>query len=137
MKVRHKKYEFVMTRTYETTIGIMAENERDATEIYNKLGDYIYDIELDQCNVISEDVVLKEQEEEMQMKDSDGNILSIGDEVVLLSTTFLLLAHEHKKGDVLRVFGFAYDDGCAAVENLRTNDFDEIESDRLLKLFKK
>ena len=136
MKTKHKKYEFVMTRTYETTIGIMAENEREATEIYNKLGDSIYDIELDQCNVISEDVVLKEQEEEMQMKDSDGNTLSIGDEVVLLNTTFLL-SHEHKKGDVLRVFGFAYDDGCAAVENLRTNDFDEIDSDLLLKLFKK
>ena len=136
MKTKHKKYEFVMTRTYETTIGIMAENEREATEIYNKLGESIYDIELDQRNVISEDVVLKEQEEEMQMKDSDGNTLSIGDEVVLLNTTFLL-SRKHKKGDVLRVFGFAYDDGCAAVENLRTNDFDEIASDRLLKLFKK
>ena len=45
MKARHKKYEFVMTRTYETTIGIMADNEREATEIYNKLGDSIYDID--------------------------------------------------------------------------------------------
>lgn len=137
MKARQKKYEFVMTRTYETTIGIMAENEKEATDIYNKLGDSIYEIELDQCNVISEDVVLNEQEDEMQMKDSDGNTLSIGDEVVLISTTFLLSQYEHKKGDVLRVSGFAYNDGCAVVENLRTNDFDEIDSDLLLKLFKK
>lgn len=137
MKAKQKKYEFVMTRTYETTIGIMAENEKEATDIYNKLGDSIYEIELDQCNVISEDVVLNEQEEEMLIKDCDDNILSIGDEVVLVHIGLLTPdISNHKKGDVLSIFDFCYQDGLANVINLRTNKRDTFMPARLLKLFK-
>lgn len=137
MKAKQKKYEFVMTRTYETTIGIMAENEKEATDIYNKLGDSIYEIELDQCNVISEDVVLKEQEEEVLIKDCDDNILSIGDEVVLVHIGLLTPdISNHKKGDVLSIFDFCYQDGLANVINLRTNKRDTFMPARLLKLFK-
>lgn len=137
MKAKQKNYEFVMTRTYETTIGIMAENEKEATDIYNKLGDSIYEIELDQCNVISEDVVLKEQEEEVLIKDCDDNILSIGDEVVLVHIGLLTPdISNHKKGDVLSIFDFCYQDGLANVINLRTNKRDTFMPARLLKLFK-
>ena len=49
-----KTHTFKMTRVYETIIEIDAENIRDA---FNKLqGMDVYQLELEQCNVIHEQI---------------------------------------------------------------------------------
>lgn len=50
-----KTYTFKMTRVYETLIEINAENHADAVDKLDELGDEIYSMELEQCNVTKEE----------------------------------------------------------------------------------
>lgn len=43
-----------MTRVYETLIEVDAENHADAFDKLDQIGDGIYSMELEQCNVIEE-----------------------------------------------------------------------------------
>jgi len=53
-----KTYTFKMTRVYETLIVVDAENEQDA---FNKLKEIdVYQIELEQCCVVQEDIELEQ-----------------------------------------------------------------------------
>ena len=52
-----KTYNFNITRTYETNIQLTAENEQEARLKLNDID--IYEIELEQCNVIEEKVELE------------------------------------------------------------------------------
>jgi hypothetical protein len=50
-------YTFKMTRVYETIIEIEAENVKDA---FNKLQEVdVYQLELEQCNVVHDAIELK------------------------------------------------------------------------------
>jgi len=52
-----KTYTFKMTRVYETLIVVDAENKEDA---FNKLKEIdVYQIELEQCCVVQEDIELE------------------------------------------------------------------------------
>ena len=52
-----EKYTFKMTRVYETLIVVDAENKEDA---FNKLKEIdVYQIELEQCCVVQEDIELE------------------------------------------------------------------------------
>jgi hypothetical protein len=54
-----KTYTFKMTRVYETLIVVDAENEQDAS---NKLKEIdVYQIELEQCCVVQEDIELEDE----------------------------------------------------------------------------
>jgi hypothetical protein len=52
-----KTYNFNITRTYETNIQLTAENEQEARLKLNDID--IYEIELEQCNVIEEKIELE------------------------------------------------------------------------------
>ena len=53
------KYTFKMTRVYETLIVVDAENKDDA---FNKLKEIdVYQIELEQCCVVQEDIELEDE----------------------------------------------------------------------------
>jgi hypothetical protein len=53
------KYTFKMTRVYETLIVVDAENKDDA---FNKLKEIdVYQIELEQCCVVEEDIKLEDE----------------------------------------------------------------------------
>jgi hypothetical protein len=49
-----KVFSFELLRTYSTNFDIEAENQEEAIELFNQLGDEMYDEELSQCNVIEE-----------------------------------------------------------------------------------
>lgn len=52
-----ENYTFKMTRVYETLIVVDAENKEDA---FNKLKEIdVYQIELEQCCVVQEDIELE------------------------------------------------------------------------------
>lgn len=51
-----KTYTFKMTRVYETLIEIDAENWKDAFKKLDELGDDVYSLELEQCNVTEEKI---------------------------------------------------------------------------------
>jgi hypothetical protein len=54
-----KTYTFKMTRVYETLIVVDAENKQDA---FNKLKEIdVYQIELEQCCVVQEDIELEDE----------------------------------------------------------------------------
>lgn len=53
-----KTYNFNITRTYETNIQLTAENEQQARLKLNDIN--IYEIELEQCNVIEEKIELEQ-----------------------------------------------------------------------------
>lgn len=54
-----KTYTFKMTRVYETLIVVDAENESEA---FNKLKEIdVYQIELEQCYVVQEDIELEDE----------------------------------------------------------------------------
>lgn len=53
-----KTYNFNITRTYETNIQLTAENEKEARLKLNEID--IYEIELEQCNVIEEKIELEQ-----------------------------------------------------------------------------
>ncbi len=54
-----EKYTFKMTRVYETLIVVDAENESEA---FNKLKEIdVYQIELEQCCVVQEDIELEDE----------------------------------------------------------------------------
>jgi hypothetical protein len=54
-----EKYTFKMTRVYETLIVVDAENKEDA---FNKLKEIdVYQIELEQCCVVQEDIELEDE----------------------------------------------------------------------------
>lgn len=54
-----KTYTFKMTRVYETLIVVDAENKEDA---FNKLKEIdVYQIELEQCCVVQEDIELEDE----------------------------------------------------------------------------
>lgn len=54
-----EKYTFKMTRVYETLIVVDAENKQDA---FNKLKEIdVYQIELEQCYVVQEDIELEDE----------------------------------------------------------------------------
>lgn len=53
-----KTYNFNITRTYETNIQLTAENEQEARLKLNDID--IYEIELEQCNVIEEKIELEQ-----------------------------------------------------------------------------
>ena len=54
-----KTYTFKMTRVYETLIVVDAENKDDA---FNKLKEIdVYQIELEQCCVVQEDIELEDE----------------------------------------------------------------------------
>jgi len=55
-----KNYYFTLTRIYETLIEVNAETPEQAVEKYKQLGDKVYDIELEQTNVIHEDLTISE-----------------------------------------------------------------------------
>jgi hypothetical protein len=47
-------FNFELLRTYSTTFEIEADNQLEAIEQFNELGDQIYSQELEQCNVVEE-----------------------------------------------------------------------------------
>ena len=51
-----KTYTFKMTRVYETRIEIDAENWKDAFKKLDELGNDVYSLELEQCNVTEEKI---------------------------------------------------------------------------------
>ena len=54
------KYNLVISRTYVTEIEVTANSEQDALEWASINTDYIYEQELEQCNVIIEEVNIQE-----------------------------------------------------------------------------
>lgn len=54
------KYNLVISRTYATEIQIEADNMADAWDWVNQNSDAIYEAEMEQCNVISEETDMRE-----------------------------------------------------------------------------
>jgi len=54
-----KTYNFLMSRTYHTTLQVEAESEQEAREKLNKLD--LYSVELDQCCVVDEHIILESE----------------------------------------------------------------------------
>ena len=54
------KYNLVISRTYVTQIKVVADSKEDAWDWINQNSDFIYEQEMEQCNVISEETDLKE-----------------------------------------------------------------------------
>jgi len=54
------KYNLVISRTYVTEIEVIANSEQEALEWASINTDYIYEQELEQCNVIIEEVNIQE-----------------------------------------------------------------------------
>jgi len=49
------KYNLVVSRTYVTEIEVTADNIQDAWQWVSENSDTIYEQELEQCNVVSEE----------------------------------------------------------------------------------
>lgn len=56
------KYYFVMTRTFKTQVKVVANNIEEAQQWIDDNMDYVWEAELEQCNVIDDERVLKESE---------------------------------------------------------------------------
>ena len=56
------KHKIILTRTFVTEFEIEAEDNIEAELKFKELGDAIYQQELEQCNVISETVVVDSDE---------------------------------------------------------------------------
>lgn len=54
-----KTYNFLMSRTYHTTLQVEAESEQEAREKLNKLD--AYTIEMEQCCVVDEHIILESE----------------------------------------------------------------------------
>lgn len=54
------KYNLVISRTYVTEIKVVADNIQDAWDWINQNSDFIYEQEMEQCNVVSEETDLQE-----------------------------------------------------------------------------
>ena len=54
------KYNLVISRTYVTEIKVVADNPAHAWDWINQNSDFIYEQEMEQCNVISEETNLQE-----------------------------------------------------------------------------
>ena len=54
------KYNLVISRTYVTEIEVTANSMQEALEFASINTDYIYEQELEQCNVIDEDINILE-----------------------------------------------------------------------------
>lgn len=55
-----KNYYFKMLRTYETFIQVEAETPEEAIKEFEKLGETIYDIELEQTCITDESLTIRE-----------------------------------------------------------------------------
>jgi hypothetical protein len=55
------KYNLVISRTYVTEIEVTANSEQEALEWLSANTDYVYEQELEQCNVIEEEVKIQEK----------------------------------------------------------------------------
>jgi hypothetical protein len=56
------KYNFVMTRTFKTQVKVVADNIEKAQQWLDDNMDDVWEAELEQCNVIDDERVLKEAE---------------------------------------------------------------------------
>ena len=54
-----RTYNFLMSRTYHTTLQVEAESEQEAREKLNKLD--VYSVELEQCCVVDEHIILESE----------------------------------------------------------------------------
>jgi len=57
---RDMKYNLVISRTYVTEIEVTADNVAEAWDWVNQNSDAIYEAEMEQCNVISEETDMRE-----------------------------------------------------------------------------
>ena len=62
-----KTYFFTMLRTYDTWIEVEAENPEEAIKEFEKLGDNIYNLELEQNCVNEETLTMREGWEGVEM----------------------------------------------------------------------
>lgn len=57
------KHKIILSRTYLTEIVIEADDSEQARAKFNELGGAIYEQELEQCNVISETVLVESEDD--------------------------------------------------------------------------
>jgi len=72
------KHKVILTRTFVTEIEIEAEDRIEAEEKFKKLGDSVYQKELEQCNVISETIIVESEDDGVRICSITGEEMNEG-----------------------------------------------------------
>lgn len=72
------KYKIIMSRTYVTEFEVEAENEKAAKKKFKAMGDEIYSKELEQCNVVSETIIVESDDDSKRICSVTGEEMTEG-----------------------------------------------------------
>ena len=72
------KHKVILTRTFVTEIEIEAEDRIEAEEKFKELGDSVYQQELEQCNVVSQTIIIDSEDDGVRICSVTGEEMTEG-----------------------------------------------------------
>lgn len=57
------QHKIILLRTYATEFIVDAEDDAEARKKFDAMGDTIYQVELEQCNVVSQNILIESEED--------------------------------------------------------------------------